>query len=447
MIENNSNLITPSHLQNPLQQDIKDIRLSKEWAFDNLGTSQTNYLTHSYHRYPAKFIPQIVQRLMTIYAPNKNQVICDPFGGCGTTLVEAKLAGHKSIGFDINPVAKLITQTKVTPINPKTLQKQRTNFLQYCEKVQLIQRIHHPRIEYWFDSEIVAELDGIYSAIMKIRNRNVRRFFLCAFSNSLKNCSRWLMKSIKPTIDKDKEFPKPKEVFLQHLDSMIRKNSDFYNKLAKTGDLNTVAKMYRRDSTQKLPVDPNSIDLVISSPPYVTSYEYADLHQLSLLWFGDDRNHFKKWYRFSNDFLNFRKKFIGTGSKNVRNGEYGSEIAKQIIEDLEKRDGPAARDVANYFLDMRKAFAEMHRMLKVGGKAAIIIGNTSLMGVKILNAQVAIEQMHGAGFSKVEYIKRKISNKVITPWRDSETGKFTNGQNPSKKRVYAHEYILIMEKD
>jgi DNA modification methylase len=204
--------------------------------------------------------------------------------------------------------------------------------------------------------------------------------------------------------------------------------------------------MYRRDSTKKLPIAPNSMDLVISSPPYVTSYEYADLHQLSLLWFGDDRNHFKKWYRFSNDFLGFRKKFIGTASKRARNGNYGSEIAKRTVENLEKKNKTIARDVANYFLDMKKAFGEMHRMLKVGGKVAIILGNTNLVGVRILNAQVAIEQMHNIGFTKVKYIKRKISNKLTTPWRDSETGKFTNAQNLSKKRVYAYEYILILTK-
>jgi DNA modification methylase len=447
MVDGVDSLQTFNHLSDTLQRDMLGIKLSKEWAFDNIGTGQTTYLTHSYHRYPAKFIPQIVQRLMTTYARDKNQIICDPFGGCGTTLVEAKLAGHESIGFDINPLAKLITQTKITPIDPKSLERQRTKFLRYHEGAHQDQHKHNPRIEYWFDDATIAKLDRLYSAVISIKDPKIRRFFLCAFSNSLKNCSRWLMKSIKPTVDKDKIVPEPKEVFLRHLDSMIKKNTEFYNELAKTGNLNTATRMYTRDSTKKLPVAPNSVDLVISSPPYVTSYEYAGLHQLSLLWFGDDKTHFKEWNRFSNDFLSFRKRFIGTMAKEARSGDYGSQIAKHTVEALRKKDKPAARDVSNYFLDMKKAFGEMHRMLKGGGKAAIIIGNTSLFGVRIPNAQVAIEQMHNAGFSKVEYIKRKISNKVITPWRDLNTGKFTNGQNPLKKRVYAHEYILVMKKN
>ena len=88
----------------------------------------------------------------------------------------------------------------------------------------------------------------------------------------------------------------------------------------------------------------------------------------------------------------------------------------------------------------------MHRVLKTGGKACIIIGNTSLRGVEILNAQVAAEQMKAAGFNKVDFIKREIPNKMITPWRDIESGKFTGMNNPSKTRAYEYEYVVVMEK-
>jgi DNA modification methylase len=418
----------------------------EEWSFRDAGRSQTTAFTHNYHRYPAKFIPQIVRKLIEDYAPNSTQVVCDPFGGCGTTLVEAKLLGHKSIGFDINPVAKLITQTKTTAIKPRTLVNNRNKFLTYYENAPSVSYSHHRRINYWFNESTIQELDKIYFAIKRIENPNVRRFFLCSFSHNLKNCSRWLMKSIKPTIDKDKVLPNPKETFLQHLDSMIKKNEQFYSTLAQLGFINTSAKMYRRDSTKKLPIESGVIDLIITSPPYVTSYEYADLHQLSLLWFGDDPTQFKKWHHFSNGFIDFRRNFIGTSSKTEKSGDFNSAIAKQIVNDLMQVERPLAVDVANYFLDMKKVFAEMHRILKAGGKACSIIGNTSLRGVEILNAQVAAEQMQIAGFKKVDFIKREIPNKMITPWRDIESGKFTGMNNPSKTRAYEYEYVVVMEK-
>ncbi len=423
-----------------------DLKPREEWSFRDAGRAATTAYTHSYHRYPAKFIPQIVRKLIENYAPTTSQIVCDPFGGCGTTLVEAKLLGYKSIGFDINPIAKLITQVKTTPMVPKSLTNYKRKFLNYYENSRGRSYKHHPRINYWFDESIVAELDKIYCSIKKIKNNNVRRFFLCSFSHNLKNCSRWLMKSIKPTIDKDKILPNPKETFLRHLDSMIKKNERFYSALTQSGHINVPAKMYRRDSTKTFPLNSNSVDLIITSPPYVTSYEYADLHQLSLLWFGDDPKHFKKWHRFSNEFMNFRRNFIGTSSKAEKSGKFNSLIAEQILRDLIKIKRPLAVDVANYFLDMKKVFAEMYRVLKTAGKACIIIGNTSLRGVDILNAQVAVEQMQAAGFKKVDLVKREIPNKMITPWRDIESGKFTGMNNLLKTRAYEYEYIVVMEK-
>ena len=429
-----------------IRSDFARLPLRKEWSFRDAQRKEMYAHTHSYHRYPAKFIPQIVKQLIASYAPTGKEVICDPFGGCGTTLVEAKISGRKSVGFDINPIAKLITQVKITPISPRLLDKYRLEFVENLDSASNKRIKHHERISYWFDAHTTKKLDAIYLAIKKIKNSDVKKFFLCAFSHNLKNSSRWLMKSIKPTIDKRKTVPDPKESFLRHLDSMIRKNREFYDELSATNHLHVKAAMYRRDSTRVLPLRSNSVDLIITSPPYVTSYEYADLHQLSLLWFGDDPRHFKKWHRFSNDFNDFRKQFIGTTYKQTSGGVLESIIAQSIVDKLVEVDRPLAADVANYFSDVNKALAEMYRILKPGGKACVIVGNTALRGVEILNAEVAAEQMSRLGFQKVDFIKREVSNKMITPWRDGKTGKFTNLDNPRKKRVYECEYVIVMEK-
>jgi DNA modification methylase len=429
-----------------IRKSFTQLKPKDAWSFRNAARGEMNAHTHGYHRYPAKFIPQLVQQFIKNYAPKGDEIICDPFGGCGTTLVEAKISGRRSIGFDINPVAKLITQTKVTPISPKLLEKYRAEFLVNYKKARGTTIKHHDRISYWFDGRTVRSLDQIYLGIRGIKNANVRRFFLCAFSHNLKNCSRWLMKGIKPQIDPDKLIPKPLDSFLRHLDSMIRKNQDFYTELKTSERLEVPASMYRRDSTQPLPLADNSVDLIITSPPYVTSYEYADLHQLSLLWFGDDPRHFKKWHKFSNEFSHFRTQFIGTSFKNVRRKFFESTIADEVVTALEEVDRRLAADVANYFSDMRKVFSEMRRILKKGGKACLIIGNTEMKGVEILNAEIASEQMTQLGFKKVRFIKREVTNKLITSWRDKNTGKFTNLENPSKKRIYGCEYVIVMEK-
>ena len=97
-------------------------KIDYSWAFSDKTRKDTSYITHGYHRYPAKFIPQIVSRLADKYT-KEGDLIVDPFGGCGTTLVESKIMGRPSVGVDINPVAVLITKAKVTPIDPVKVEK------------------------------------------------------------------------------------------------------------------------------------------------------------------------------------------------------------------------------------------------------------------------------------------------------------------------------------
>src|SRR3990167_3038257 len=98
-------------------------KVDSSWSFSDKTRKDTAYITHGYHRYPAKFIPQIVSRLAEKYT-RESDIIADPFGGCGTTLVESKVMGRPSIAVDINPVAVLITKAKITAIDPDKIEKE-----------------------------------------------------------------------------------------------------------------------------------------------------------------------------------------------------------------------------------------------------------------------------------------------------------------------------------
>src|SRR3989344_3076855 len=430
-----------------ITKTIEQLRPSIDWAFRDAGRSETTYITHGYHRYPAKFIPNIVQKLVEDYT-SKGDLIVDPFGGCGTSLVEAKVSGRSSYGFDINPVAKLITQTKITPIYPKTLKNSFLKFNKYYDSTEaVLPEIRNERLLYWFDEQTLRKLNQIYTAIKQIKNFSVRRFYLCAFSHILKNCSRWLMKSIKPTVDKEKTPISPIEVFTRHIKQMTQRNNQFFELLKKNRVFNTPTKVRIADSTKELPLKSESVDLVITSPPYVTSYEYADLHQLSLLWFGNDNEFFKKWSRHIGDFDSFRKKFVGTSLRKKRRAEIlNSTIGESIVNKILPLDVSIAMSIRHYFSDMNKSFKEIFRILKPGGKACIIIGDTVLRGVGIKNSAVAVEQMQNIGFKPINFIKRETGNKLITPWRDLEDGRFTGKDNPNRKRAYRYEFVLVMEK-
>ena len=415
---------------------LSKIKIDYSWSFADKTRKDTAYITHGYHRYPAKFIPQIVSRLVEKYT-TKNDLVVDPFGGCGTTLVESKVLGRKSIGVDINPVAVLITKAKITPISPIKLEKvfielkNKLNFYSEHIKVQLP---IHDRIDYWFKPEEKRKLAFIFKKMSELKDQDVRDFFYCAFSNILKNCSIWLQKSNKPTRDLVKISSEPFSIFYRQIKMMLRGNARFYSILSERGYLNTPCDVYCTDA-RKIPTSNNSTKLIVTSPPYVTSYEYADLHQLTALWF-----------EYTKDLSDFRKRFIGTSYHNKKNLVLNSDIAEEIKNQLLKVDKKTAEEVSTYFSEMNQVFIEMKRILIKGGRTCIVIGNTSLKGVDILNAEVFTEQLINLGFKIAEIIKREIPSKNLPSVRDEKTGRFAKISNNNKKLAYPTEYILVMEK-
>jgi len=411
-------------------------KIDKSWSFSDKTRKDTAYITHGYHRYPAKFIPQIVSRLAEKYT-REGDFIVDPFGGCGTTLVESKVMGRPSIAVDINPVAVLITKAKITAIDPTKIEVEFTKLqkkLETYNKNTKVKAPEHERIDYWFKPEEKRKLAFIFAEISKIKDQDVQDFFFCGFSNILKNCSIWLQKSNKPTRDFEKQPSEPIKTFAKQIKMMLRGNARLFQLLSEKGYLKIPSKVVCTDA-RTIPAKDNSISLIVTSPPYVTSYEYADLHQLTAL-----------WLEYTKDLSDFRKRFIGTSYHNKKHLTLNSSIAEDIREKLLKIDKKTAEEVSTYFSEMNQVFVEMKRMLKKGGKTCIVIGNTSLQGVKILNAEVFTEQLQNLGLKVVDVIKREIPSKNLPSVRDQKTGKFVAITDKNKVSAYPTEYILVMEK-
>ena len=133
------------------KKKFEEINFDDSWSFSNIKYEP---YSHNYHRYPAKFISPLVNRLIESES-KENDVVCDIFAGCGTTLLEAKLLGRESIGYDINPVAKLITEVKTKALEPQKIEKHKEILFSRIEDVQINNDYHntHERIQYWFTEE------------------------------------------------------------------------------------------------------------------------------------------------------------------------------------------------------------------------------------------------------------------------------------------------------
>lgn len=415
--------------------DFDDIKVNTDWAFDSVRS--TEQWTHGYHRYPAKFLPNVVKKLIEIYA-EKDSVIVDLFAGCGTTLVEAKIHGVSSIGTDVNPVATLITKSKITPIDPVFLERKCVQFMDCFSSFQDDKSIalpEHKRLDYWFLPSEKAKIAYLYKNIfLQSNNEDVQNFLLVCLSHILKNCSRWLQSSTKPQVDPNKVIQDPFIAFKQHCKAMLQKNEIFYNDLKLNNYLNVDCDI-RKEDARATSIKSDSIDVIITSPPYVTSYEYADIHQLTGYWF-----------EYFSDIVKFRKLFIGTSFSGNKEINVSSSLGSRIVDQLYVKDKRVACDVANYFNDMEKVADEMFRILKKNGYACIVIGNTTIKDVQIKSAEVFLDLLKASGFTKEEVIKRKIPYKLMPTLRDKVTGKFTTLNNKNCKQVYPNEFIVIVKK-
>ncbi len=419
--------------------------IDNEWSFVGYKPSDTGKWTHSYHRYPAKFIPQLVEKLIDEYVSGKDAHINDPFMGCGTTTVTAISRGLKASGTDINKIAYLITKVKSMPIEPNYLDGKikellsRLEFLEnpnmslFRENIEpLIPQRHVERIDYWFTKENKIKLGKILRVIYNEEEEAIRDFFLVAFSHILKNCSIWLQGSTKPTRDSRKKPANPFDVLKKHLKKMQKGNDAFY--VIVPEKIRNNIKEYldiKIDDAKKQPVANNSVDLIVSSSPYVTSYEYADLHQLSTIWLD-----------LADDLTKYKKEFIGTSYKKYNNKNLRSKIAIDIVNQMSEKSKKMAKEIEAFFIDMEEVFDESFRILKPGGRCCYVIGNTRLKGIDILNAEVFAESLQYSGFKLDRIIRREIPLKILPQKRDEKTGRFASNNNANSE-AYPVEYIVI----
>ena len=423
---------TPAASRRPFPPSASAARLDVEWNFAHLTQKDTGYASHGYHRYPAKYIPQLAEKLI-LENSQPGDLVVDPFGGCGTTAIEAKIAKRRAVAVDVNPVAVMISKAKINAIPVSELQAAIDRFWLRHENAEGDGASpSNERIDYWFLPPQKAALRRILSAVRMEKKRACREFLQCAFSNILKNCSMWHMKSNKPLYAADKVPADPVVQFRRQLKKMTRLNADYCALLDAHQAATTPCEVLQGDAA-KLPVDDGVASLVVTSPPYVTSYEYADLHQLTALWM--------KWME---DLQGFRKDFIGSSYARRSCDNANSKTADDIVASLRDKNASLAGKAAVYFTDMNKVFTEFDRILRPGGCACIVIGDTELRGVSIQNTQVFMEQLKNLGFTVSDVIKRQVISKCIPATRDSKTGKFSSVK-ASDKMAYPTEQIIVAE--
>ena len=419
------------YVNKTLDLDFDNIDIDPFW---NVG-NEREHKNHRIHAYPAKFPAFITQKALEYARQEEIDVkqIVDIFCGCGTVAFEAKRNGIDFWGCDINPVAVLIAKAKSHSYKIEKIEKYYEEILSFFDNNKDIYEVSgkiNERIKYWFFESTIKELSLLKHAILETipESSKYRFFYLCAFSNILKPTSKWLTKSIKPQLDPQKEPTEVRDAFV--------KQCTFMKNAIKDLNFTKNSKVIIQKSNALKTKKEQFADLIITSPPYVTSYEYADLHQLSSLWLD-----------FADDYRTLRKDSVGSNYNvsnivELKNNLF--PVGRKIVDKLEEVDKSKADAVAKYFYDMQQAAVVCYRLLHDKGAALMVIGNTEYKGVKINNAKHLVESLYQAGFESVFITKRKITNKILTPYRD-KAGKFSSDEN--NRKVYSEEFIVVGRKE
>jgi len=360
----------------------------------NFIDSNSTYLTHSIHSYPGKFIPQIPRNLIEIFS-KEGDTVCDIFSGSGTTLVEAMLLNRNALGIDASPLACLISRAKTTCITvgeyesllelvdyTKTFSQQimQGSLFNTGPFKSRASRPDHKGIDFWFEPFIVEELAEILSLCKQLTSDSARTIALTAFSSIVVSVSKQdsdtrYVRKVKPNITQGSAF--------RRFGQVLKKNVEacwvFSNTVSTTPKIQVIEANIL-DHPEVAP-----FDLLVCSPPYPNAYSYHLYHASRMLWLGMDQPKFK-------------------GEEIGSHRKYSSK-------------GPNKATVETFKIEMENIFEWIFKYLRDGGRACIVVGNSTLSGETINNADIIADAARQHGFIEEYRITRdlQLNRKAFNP--------------------------------
>jgi len=329
------------------------------------------YLTHWFYPYKGKYHGQMIKALINFMGVGQDCLVLDPFVGSGTTLIECATLGIPSIGIDINPALCIVSQIKVDSLRIDYPDLQRE-----LAKIKPLDIFHyfsqkHEAGKKWFlgfnqlnqDANLLLAQaweqqfpDGFVKELPDTW-RNL--LFLC-YLHALSDHT--YLQSTNKAMPFEQFFLRDLNEYLDTLSGTYRVLSERHAEICPPKVLFGTA--------LELPVPPESVDGIITSPPYSIALDYIknDKHLLDYL--GIDT----------------------------------SELREQMLG----LKGRSEEKIRFYRLDMKKSLQEMHRVLKPGCYAAILLGDVVVGPFRTNFAKEIVAWSKELAFSEAELIRRPI---------------------------------------
>ena len=454
------------------------------WDFKN---DDVREYTHGIHNYPAMMVCPISRNIIKIMKDiTEINSLMDPFMGSGTVLVEGMLAGITDVyGSDINPFAIYLSTVKTNRLDISELQnevntlydrildryslysiqineadgvirfkydldltakdgwgKEAPVYLRkYVEDNQLDIAIpDFKNIGYWFKPKAVLLLSLIKEEINRIADKDIRDFIFVAFSETIRfvsNRRNGEFKMFRMKASKVDEFnPDVIKEFTTILNRNIEKMNSFIEACDEK-NIQTNIHISNESAAVLGYVPDESVDLVITSPPYGdsrTTVAYGEYSRLSLQWLD--------LYDLSEkEIMGIDKSLMG-GIK-YRNGfEYNipSKTLRESLEIIKDSDLERAGDVFSFYSDLRDSIKAIAKKTRSGGYQFWVVGNRTVKGELLKTDQIISEIVQSYELEHVYTIDRNIINKVM-PSQNSPTNEVGK-----KASTMTNEHIVVLRK-
>jgi len=407
---------------NKLIRELPFKRIKNEYFdFKNIPASTGIY---GIHPYPAMFHFLVVRELIKRFS-KEGMYVLDPFMGSGVVAGECLISGRNFIGYDINPLAVLISKVRTTPIKGKIL-LEALEYISQSFRYKNPEIVEFPNIHYWFDDDVIRNLSRLRQVIFTIKNNEVKDFFKVAFSETVRRVSRIRYNEFKLLRRKDKNNNSDvlkvfREVSLKNIGLL----TDFYIKSVPT---KITLKLEERNIINGIPLEDNSVDLVITSPPYGdsrTTVAYGQFSRLSLRWLGAEEH--------------VDRTSLGAKPKDI-SFDLPSPLLYEFIERIKDIDEKRAKEVFSFYNDLYNSIQIIAKKVKSRGYVCFIVGNRRVKGLELPTDKISADFFEQHGFEHQRTIIRVISNKRMP------TENAPSNIKGDKDFTMRNEYIVILKK-
>lgn len=341
------------------------------------------------HPFPARMAPELALTSLSSLPPHS--IVLDPMTGSGTVLRQALALGHTALGFDMDPLAVLMSRVWTTQVDPAAVLRERRTVMEEAAKVDL--RNYQPEwhdgetrefIDYWFAPEQRRALTRLAVVLHRRRIANlgvVRRAAVDVLQIALSRII--ITKEQCASLARDTSHSRPHRVslesnydvdagFLRSVDQVIKRLQD---QPGEFGGVNAGLAEVAMGDARQIALEDRSVDAILTSPPYLNAIDYMRGHRLSLVWLG---------HRLG-DLRTIRSNTVGA--------ERGGEAADAKVEDvasamcdLEALAPRHRRMVRRYANDLIQMMRQAERVLRADGRATYVLGNSCLKDVFIQNS-------------------------------------------------------------